>query len=1191
MRVMVITRIACATLVIGVVLAQAETPVERTTPRVCITEPAGYYGDSTELIRRRLDCYRELGVETLRVESGWENGALPEELKRTDLRVKLILYVLGIPPDYGAQHADEALVDQHGTADWHLGPWHRDVPQLATQGAQRQIERLKALGVLDRIDEVVADLGPAGEGIYPANWTLGRDGQEAFWCYGEAAQVDFRKAMQRRYGDVDAANDAWKLTENQRFGVWDTVRIPQPGTAWAQGPFWGDMLAWYRDAKRRMMEFQIDNTLRITRKYLGDRAKVIVYLPGYAYSQEEWDQAVATAGGSSSIRLMMDNDWLMDKALEKGCLLQYTGAENSVEVARIAGKLKSRGIPDCHLMWGENAGREGAGRDPMWLAQVVCAYDLRGVDFTWASWLFRSDHITPSPTYAEFARAAKAIRHCRETGELPAPSDCGVGTVRKLASGRYELTPNADTRLMGSYPDVIKGRDPEIAVVEGGQTQRMLFRFPLDLLPTGREVNTATLTLRSFVDYHDETTAPVNVYRISEAWQEHAATWRARTLTDDWKHPGGDAVGPDETRFQRSGDAVAPYASTTVDPLKPGQAVQWDVTQLCREWTSGQAANYGMMLSLESPKTANKSIASKDHADPVMRPKLVVELTGAPWSVTSPGGNLLVTVVLENLDDPYPDEEGLYFSVSANGRQVLPFSPLGVTMRDADFVRDLKPVRQTDRVIDETYPMPSGKKSTHYNRANETTLIFENGQGNAMHVVFRAYNDGIAYRYHFPGAGTREIMAEASAFRLPPGSAGWFQPYSSNHETLYTKHVGRQADAEDATTDMGLELRFSKVSGVNAVVAKIELWSDQEPSKPVQRIKAKSDLDPPDGFHLVACDDCGFESLQPHCTDGLDFVYSEEHVPYSIVAADDPARSVSFGWDSVLYRFAELAPEARYKLFVTYLSHDDTRVMALSANGHPLHEAFTLPKQKVTVRQFEIPRGIVGEIPRPSGHDVGFPALVHTPSDAWVLLTEAAVYGDYGGAHLVGSLDGPSIFRVTLPQELSGELPWTTPWRVALVGEELGTIVESVLVDNLNPPCEVEDTSWITPGRVTFPWWSDTAVSGNFERLKEFVDLAHRMGWEWIEFDTALVHGRPDCSLTDAWMTLPWVAELVEYARRRNVKVYGWDHWQNLDTPEKREKVLGRFQELGIEGVKIDFLESDSQQRFQFRDEVIRDCL
>ena len=602
---------------------------ERATPRVCMTEPSGYYGDAAELIRRRLECYRSLGVEMVRVETGWERGALPTELKRTDFRVKLILYVLGLPPGYEVGHPAESMVDEHGKADWHLGPWHRELPQIVTQGAERQMERLKELGVLDRVDEVVADLGPAGEGIYPANWTLGRDGEEAFWCYSDAAQADFRAAMQRQYDTVVAADDAWGLTGERRFATWDAVRIPQPRTDWARGRFWQDMLTWYRDAKRKMMAFQIDNTLRLTRKYLGERAKVIVYLPGSAFGKTEWDQAIATASGSGSVRLMVDTDWLIDQALAKGCLLQYTGAENSVEVRSIAAKLKARGVPDCSLLWAENAGFEGAGRDPMWLAQVVCAYGLRGVDFTWASWLFEADHITPSPTYAEFARASRALHQCRETGKLPDPADCGVGTVRELAPGRYELTPTADTRLMGSFPDAIKGWDPEIAVVEGGQTQRMLFRFPLESLPKGRTVKSATLTLHSFVDYHDATTVPVNVYRVTTGWQEHAATWQVRTLTENWGRPGGDAAGPDGTAFQRAGGGVRPYAATTVGPVKPRQAIEWDVTELCREWMAGRAPNYGMMLSLASSETGNKSIAAKEHPDPAMRPRLVIELGDA----------------------------------------------------------------------------------------------------------------------------------------------------------------------------------------------------------------------------------------------------------------------------------------------------------------------------------------------------------------------------------------------------------------------------------------------------------------------------------------------------------------------------------------------------------------------------------
>ena len=63
-----------------------------------------------------------------------------------------------------------------------------------------------------------------------------------------------------------------------------------------------------------------------------------------------------------------------------------------------------------------------------------------------------------------------------------------------------------------------------------------------------------------------------------------------------------------------------------VEPLKPGQAVEWNVTDLCREWLRGQAPNYGMVLSLAAPGTANKSIAAREHPDPAMRPRLVVEL-------------------------------------------------------------------------------------------------------------------------------------------------------------------------------------------------------------------------------------------------------------------------------------------------------------------------------------------------------------------------------------------------------------------------------------------------------------------------------------------------------------------------------------------------------------------------------------
>ena len=388
------------------------------------------------------------------------------------------------------------------------------------------------------------------------------------------------------------------------------------------------------------------------------------------------------------------------------------------------------------------------------------------------------------------------------------------------------------------------------------------------------------------------------------------------------------------------------------------------------------------------------------------------------WVVVSPNGRLSLAVAQDEPGKQSSGRKGLYYHAELQGRVVLPRAPLGVTMagQDGDFVSGLTFVGQSEKKVRETYSMPIGKKSRHVNSANEKTLVFRNARGKVMEVVLRAYDDGIAWRYNFPGKGAARIVSEASAFLFFPGSTGWLQEYKADYEAFYFP-------------------------------------------KPTELAKAG---------------------------------------------------------------------------------------------------------------------------------DYGFPALFHTPNNIWVLVTEAAVFGDYGGCRLTGP-DTAGTFRVKIPHTLSGTLPWSTPWRVAIIGEHLGTIVESVMVDNLSPACELNDISWIKPGRVTFPWWSDPKANAKPEKLKTFVDFAADMGWEWIEFDTALIDGSNRG--TDTWMTVPWVPKLVEYANARGVSVYGWDHWKNLDTAEKRERVFGLFNKFGIKGIKIDFLNSDSQERFKFRDDAIRDCL
>lgn len=225
--------------------------------------------------------------------------------------------------------------------------------------------------------------------------------------------------------------------------------------------------------------------------------------------------------------------------------------------------------------------------------------------------------------------------------------------------------------------------------------------------------------------------------------------------------------------------------------------------------------------------------------------------------------------------------------------------------------------------------------------------------------------------------------------------------------------------------------------------------------------------------------------------------------------------------------------------------------------------------------------------------EVAVPALFDVGNDSWVLLTEASVYGNFAGSRLIPSGGIEDAFGLQVEGKVNSYLPLLSPWRTLIVTKGLNDLVSSVLVDNLNPASEVTDTSWIKPGRSTFAWWSDQDANASETKMKRFADFASEMGWEWLEFDTGLItETHPKNWLaTDEWMKVKWVPEFVKYAADKGLKVYGWDHWLNLDTHEKRERMFSYFNKIGIKGVKIDFMDSDSQARYVWTDDAVRDCL
>lgn len=200
--------------------------------------------------------------------------------------------------------------------------------------------------------------------------------------------------------------------------------------------------------------------------------------------------------------------------------------------------------------------------------------------------------------------------------------------------------------------------------------------------------------------------------------------------------------------------------------------------------------------------------------------------------------------------------------------------------------------------------------------------------------------------------------------------------------------------------------------------------------------------------------------------------------------------------------------------------------------------------------------------------DFGNPSLFQV-GDSYALLTESDVDGRYSGMRLRHAA-GSSAYQVVLADPTVTARQ--TPWRTAIIGD-LATVTESTLVDDLATPAKFQDTSWIHTGKVAWSWLSEHQSPSDYERQKDFVDFAARNGWSAV--------------LVDEGWSADWVPALVRYARARGVEVILWFHWNRLDTAEKRDAVLPMVKRWGVRGVKIDFMESDSQARYQWYDAVL----
>jgi alpha-glucosidase len=227
----------------------------------------------------------------------------------------------------------------------------------------------------------------------------------------------------------------------------------------------------------------------------------------------------------------------------------------------------------------------------------------------------------------------------------------------------------------------------------------------------------------------------------------------------------------------------------------------------------------------------------------------------------------------------------------------------------------------------------------------------------------------------------------------------------------------------------------------------------------------------------------------------------------------------------------------------------------------------------------------------------GLPLTLKVNDNIYAALTEAALV-DYAGMYLKPSIaEGKFALRSQLAprhekEENEEKVMFTgahkTPWRVVMLGETPGELVESEIIQNLNEPCAIEDPSWIQPGVSAWDHWWSGEVKMEQEVIYEYIDLASEMGWPFMLIDWQW-YGQYNRVEADIMKPAPQLKmdEIFAYAKSKNVKCWLWLYWTDVDRADW-EAACKLYSDWGAAGIKIDFMARDDQEMVNWYHRIVK---
>ncbi len=185
---------------------------------------------------------------------------------------------------------------------------------------------------------------------------------------------------------------------------------------------------------------------------------------------------------------------------------------------------------------------------------------------------------------------------------------------------------------------------------------------------------------------------------------------------------------------------------------------------------------------------------------------------------TSPDGKIAITFLLTAKGEPA-------YLVHFNNKTVIDTSKLGFEFEGMPALKEvLRIVDVKATTVQETWEMPWGEQRFVKNHCHEKVVELQETTETArkLNIIFRAYNDGIGFRYEFPEENSVEeilITEEKTEFNLAGDHQCWWIPGDWDiYEHLYNTTKFSEIDALEKAKHVNLAQTYIPVNAVNTPV-------------------------------------------------------------------------------------------------------------------------------------------------------------------------------------------------------------------------------------------------------------------------------------------------------------------------------------------------------------------------------------